>query len=367
MFHTHYRVPPAKLPPGTYRNITGNEATALGFVAASQAGRPRAVLRLVPDHAGQRHPPPAVRLQELRRQDVPGGGRDRRHRLGDRRELRRRDGHDGDVRPGHRAQERGARPRGDGRAAAGGGRRPARRTVDRHADQDRAGRPAAGHVRAQLRLAGRRSSPRRRPANASTTRSRRAARAQVHDAGRVHVGRVPRHRRRAVADPVGRRPARIAVSNATKGDGPFQPYPRDPETLARPWAVPGTPGLEHRIGGLEKADITGNVSYDPDNHHRMQLLRQAKIAGIADGHPAAGGLRARRAATCWSSAGARRTARSGQPSSGSRPRAKRRPRPPAPPQPVPREHRGRSCGATARCSSRRSTSASCCCCSARAS
>jgi 2-oxoglutarate ferredoxin oxidoreductase subunit alpha len=45
--------------------------------------------------------------------------------------------------------------------------------------------------------------------------------------------------------------------------------------------VPGTPGLEHRIGGLEKADITGNVSYDPDNHHRMQLYRQAKVAGIA--------------------------------------------------------------------------------------
>src|SRR4029077_6729887 len=46
--------------------------------------------------------------------------------------------------------------------------------------------------------------------------------------------------------------------------------------------VPGTPGLEHRIGGLEKADITGNVSYDPDNHHRMQLLRQAKVARLAD-------------------------------------------------------------------------------------
>ena len=58
-----------------------------------------------------------------------------------------------------------------------------------------------------------------------------------------------------------------------------------PTTLARPWAVPGTPGLEHRIGGLEKADITGNVSYDPDNHHRMQLLRQAKVAGIADDIP----------------------------------------------------------------------------------
>jgi 2-oxoglutarate ferredoxin oxidoreductase subunit alpha len=51
------------------------------------------------------------------------------------------------------------------------------------------------------------------------------------------------------------------------------------------WAVPGTKGLEHRIGGLEKADITGNVSYDPDNHHRMQLLRQAKVAGIANDIP----------------------------------------------------------------------------------
>jgi 2-oxoglutarate ferredoxin oxidoreductase subunit alpha len=56
-------------------------------------------------------------------------------------------------------------------------------------------------------------------------------------------------------------------------------------TLARPWAVPGTPGLEHRIGGLEKADVTGNVSYDPDNHHRMTELRAAKIARIADDIP----------------------------------------------------------------------------------
>jgi 2-oxoglutarate ferredoxin oxidoreductase subunit alpha len=72
----------------------------------------------------------------------------------------------------------------------------------------------------------------------------------------------------------------IAVPNRTEKAG-FYPYLRDPETLARPWAVPGTPGLEHRIGGLEKADIMGNVSYDPDNHHKMQLLRQAKVAGIA--------------------------------------------------------------------------------------
>jgi 2-oxoglutarate ferredoxin oxidoreductase subunit alpha len=64
-------------------------------------------------------------------------------------------------------------------------------------------------------------------------------------------------------------------------DGVFLPYTRDPDTLARPWAIPGTPGLEHRIGGLEKQDGTGNVSYDPDNHDKMVRLRAQKIAGIA--------------------------------------------------------------------------------------
>ncbi|MDT4941710.1 MAG: 2-oxoglutarate/2-oxoacid ferredoxin oxidoreductase subunit alpha [Pseudonocardiales bacterium] len=63
--------------------------------------------------------------------------------------------------------------------------------------------------------------------------------------------------------------------------GTFLPYLRDPETLARPWAVPGTKGLEHRIGGIEKADRTGNISYDPDNHDFMTRTRQAKVDGIA--------------------------------------------------------------------------------------
>jgi 2-oxoglutarate ferredoxin oxidoreductase subunit alpha len=65
----------------------------------------------------------------------------------------------------------------------------------------------------------------------------------------------------------------------------FWPYLRDPETLARPWAVPGTPDLMHRIGGLEKADGTGNVDYDPVNHEKMVHLRQAKIDGIAKAIP----------------------------------------------------------------------------------
>ncbi|QSB15197.1 2-oxoacid:acceptor oxidoreductase subunit alpha [Natronosporangium hydrolyticum] len=63
-------------------------------------------------------------------------------------------------------------------------------------------------------------------------------------------------------------------------DGTFLPYLRDPETLARPWAVPGTPGLEHRIGGLEKADRTGDISYDPANHDFMVRTRAARIEAI---------------------------------------------------------------------------------------
>jgi 2-oxoglutarate ferredoxin oxidoreductase subunit alpha len=68
-------------------------------------------------------------------------------------------------------------------------------------------------------------------------------------------------------------------------DGEFLPYLRDPETLARAWAVPGTAGLQHRVGGLEKADRTGNISYDPDNHEFMTRTRQAKVDGIAASLP----------------------------------------------------------------------------------
>jgi 2-oxoglutarate ferredoxin oxidoreductase subunit alpha len=79
----------------------------------------------------------------------------------------------------------------------------------------------------------------------------------------------------------------ISVSFTTEAnfEGTFLPYLRDEKTLARPWAVPGTPGLEHRIGGLEKEDRTGNVSYDPDNHDLMTRLRAQKVAGIAGDIP----------------------------------------------------------------------------------
>ena len=79
----------------------------------------------------------------------------------------------------------------------------------------------------------------------------------------------------------------ISVQFTTAANHPdgFLPYLRDPETLARPWAIPGTPGLEHRIGGLEKEDRTGNVSYTPENHELMTMLRERKIAQITDDIP----------------------------------------------------------------------------------
>jgi 2-oxoglutarate ferredoxin oxidoreductase subunit alpha len=78
----------------------------------------------------------------------------------------------------------------------------------------------------------------------------------------------------------------IEVKLITRPDnGEFLPYTRDPETLARGWAVPGHPGLEHRVGGLEKEDLTGDVSYDPDNHQRMTELREEKVQRIANQIP----------------------------------------------------------------------------------
>ena len=76
----------------------------------------------------------------------------------------------------------------------------------------------------------------------------------------------------------------IPVKFTTNPDG-FQPYKREEDTLARPWAVPGTPGLEHRIGGLEKQDVTGNVNYEPLNHENMVRIRAAKVNAIVQDVP----------------------------------------------------------------------------------
>ena len=73
----------------------------------------------------------------------------------------------------------------------------------------------------------------------------------------------------------------VPFAEAPNHDGDFWPYLRDPDTLARPWAIPGTPGLMHRIGGIEKEEGTGNINYDPANHELMTHIRADKVAGIA--------------------------------------------------------------------------------------
>jgi 2-oxoglutarate ferredoxin oxidoreductase subunit alpha len=75
------------------------------------------------------------------------------------------------------------------------------------------------------------------------------------------------------------------ATEPNSANGGYLPYKRDPQTLARPWAVPGTPGLEHRIGGLEKQDVTGNINYEPLNHEKMVLIRAAKVAAIVQDIP----------------------------------------------------------------------------------
>ena len=109
-------------------------------------------------------------------------------------------------------------------------------------------------------------------------------RADLPHAGAAALRRLHRQRLRAVAAARGRRPARPAGRVRHRAQrartARFLPYLRDPVTLARPWAVPGTPGLEHRIGGLEKADKTGDISYDPANHDFMVRTRAARIEGI---------------------------------------------------------------------------------------
>ena len=130
----------------------------------------------------------------------------------------------------------------------------------------------------------------------------------------------------------------ISTEFAAVGETEFQPYHRDPETLARPWAIPGTPGLEHRIGGLEKADVTGSISYDPENHDLMTRLRAAKVAGIANDIPELAGRRPgrRRHARARLGLDLRPDRRRGQARAPRR--AQRRAGAPPLPQPVPAQH-----------------------------
>jgi Pyruvate:ferredoxin oxidoreductase and related 2-oxoacid:ferredoxin oxidoreductases, alpha subunit len=80
-------------------------------------------------------------------------------------------------------------------------------------------------------------------------------------------------------------PIEVNFANKPNADGDFLPYMRDEKTLARPWAIPGTPELEHRVGGIETAENTGHVSYDPENHHKMVTLRQEKVERVKNDLP----------------------------------------------------------------------------------
>ena len=141
----------------------------------------------------------------------------------------------------------------------------------------------------------------------------------------------------------------VPFVTAANGEGKFLPYLRDPQTLARGWAVPGTPGLEHRVGGLEKEDVTGEVSHDPANHEQMVALRERKVAGIAADIPELRGGRRPRSRTAGHRLGIHLPGdlRRGAPGPG--PRGQRGPGPPAAPQPLPPQPGGGACGSTPGC------------------
>jgi 2-oxoglutarate ferredoxin oxidoreductase subunit alpha len=280
MFHTTYRVAPAKLAPGTYRNITGNEATALGFVTAAQLAKRELVYGSYPIT------PASDILHQLATYKNFG--------------IKTFQAEDEIAAIGSAI---GASYGGAMGMTASSGPGIALKSEAMNlavmvelplvvVDVQRAG-PSTGMPtkteQADLLMAmfGRNSdSP--VPIVAPATP------AECFDYA-IEAWRLALKYMTPVVYlsdaflATGAEPWRIpsladlpdiAVSNHTDRAS-FQPYLRDPATLARPWAVPGTPGLEHRIGGLEKADITGNVSYDPENHHKMQVLRHDKVAGIA--------------------------------------------------------------------------------------
>jgi len=280
IFHTHYRVAPAHLTPGKYRNITGNEATALGLVAASKlAGRPIF-------YGSYPITPASDILHQLSGYKNFG--------------VRTFQAEDEIAAVGAAI---GASYGGAMGMTASSGPGIALKTeamglavmvelplvvIDVQRAGPSTGMPTKTEQSDLLQVLFGRNGDSPMPVVAPATPAecfdyaieawRIALKymtpvVYLSDAF-LATGSEP-WRIPEVADLPG-----IGVDNHTD-KASFQPYRRDPETLARPWAVPGTPGLEHRIGGLEKADISGNVSYDPENHHKMQLLRAEKVAGIA--------------------------------------------------------------------------------------
>src|SRR3954470_450453 len=280
IFHTHYRVAPAKLPPGVYRNITGNEATALGFLTASKlAGRPLF-------YGSYPITPASDILHQLSGYKTFG--------------VKTFQAEDEIAAIGAAI---GASYGGALGLTASSGPGIALKSealglavvvelplvvIDVQRAGPSTGMPTKNEQADLLQVMFGRNSDSPLPIVAPATPGEcfdlaieacRLALKYMTPVVYLSDAFLATGSEPWLIPAVGGLPD-IRVSNATHPPT-FRPYLRDETTLARPWAVPGTPGLEHRIGGLEKADVTGNVSYDPDNHHRMQLYRQAKVAGIA--------------------------------------------------------------------------------------
>jgi 2-oxoglutarate ferredoxin oxidoreductase subunit alpha len=284
IFHTHYRVAPAKLAPGTYRNITGNEATALGMLAASKlAGRPLF-------YGSYPITPASDILHQLSGYKNFG--------------VKTFQAEDEIAAIGAAI---GASYGGAMGMTASSGPGIALKSealglaimvelplvvIDVQRAGPSTGMPTKTEQADLLQVMFGRNSDSPLPVVAPATPGEcfdlaieawRIALKYVTPVVYLSDAFLATGAEPWQIPAIGDLPD-ISVENWTEKET-FHPYDRDPVTLARKWAIPGTPGLEHRIGGLEKADITGNVSYDPDNHHRMQLLRQAKVARIADDIP----------------------------------------------------------------------------------
>ena len=278
----HYEVEAAPAPPGTYRNVNGTQALAYGLIAASVRSGLGPVPRLLSDHPGLGAAARAVAPPPLRRAHDPGRGRDRRRQHGARRRV---------LGPARRSPPR-AGPGMDLKAETIG-LAVAMELPLLIVDIQRAGPSTGMPTKTEaadllMALYGRHGeSP--LPVVAACTPSDcfdaaiEAARIAVTHrtpvillsdtflANSSEPWKLPDVTALPEIDP------RFATE-PNDGDR-FMPYLRD-ERLARPWAVPGTPGLRHRIGGLEKEDVTGNISYQPENHDHMTRLRAERIARV---------------------------------------------------------------------------------------
>ena len=327
MFHTPLPGPAGAAAPGHYRNITGNEATALGFVAAAKLAERQLFYGSYPIT------PASDILHELSSYKNFGvktfQAEDEIAAIGAAIGASYGGALGADRHAARASRSRGGdRPRRDDRAAARRHRRPARRPVDRPADEDRAGRPAPGDVRPQRRVPRCRSSRRRRRPMLRDRDRGVPARAQVHDAGGLlsdgYLANGAEPWRVPTLDDL----PDISVANAAKARGPVPALPARPRDArppvgrarhARPRAPHRRPREGRRPGQRQlrprQPPADDSCSAGPeDRRDRRTTSRRSTCSG-------------RRRASCWSSAGAAPTARSGARSSACTPRAAASPTP----------------------------------------